>query len=475
MLDSRRHIKKFTDLGFRHSAPKALIKFFLSFVFAWIVAYLLPLEGLSGDAQSAFFILLFAAALWISEAIPAFAVSLLLIAMEILMLGFHGFHFGGKSDWAKFLEPWGSPLVFLFFAGFIMANAAAKTGLDHWLAGKVLLFAGEKPHNVLTGLMGITFLLSMFISNTATAAMMITVLTPILASLRSDNPFQKGALLAIAVSANIGGMGTIIGTPPNAIAVGILGENAPDFLTWMTIALPPALLSILLFRYLLIKLYPSNEAAIDLEHIKTLTIKHNTKDNRLNRWIVIVVFMATVCLWLTSPLHHIPTTVVSFLPVIAFTVFGITDVENIAELRWDVIILIVGGLSLGLAISDTGLAQWMADTLAPKNTTLVILALFFCYGVVTVSNFMSNTAASNIMLPIIAAITATSGNAFMQIAVISVALSASLAMLLPVSTPPNAIVYSMGRISSKDFFKIGILAGSLGPLLIWGWFYLVWL
>ncbi|MFP4332909.1 MAG: SLC13 family permease [Campylobacterales bacterium] len=476
MLDSRRYISKLVNLNFKHSVPHSIIKFLGSFALAFVVAYLIPFSGLSEDARAAFFILIFSAGLWISEAIPAFAVSLLLIGLEIMLIGFKELDFETNKEWALYLQPWASPLVFLFFAGFVMASAASKTGLDLWLAKRVLLLAGSKPKNVLTALMGVTFILSMFVSITATAAMMITVLLPIIASLKNGNPFAKAALLGVAVAANIGGMGTIIGTPPNAIAVGILGSDAPNFLEWMFLALPPAFLMVFVFRYILIKLYPSNQEEVDLEHIKNMR-SESSGDGRfgLDRFVVIITFFLTISLWLSSPLHHIPTTVVSFLPVIVFTIFGITDVEDIRELRWDVIILIVGGLSLGLAISTTGLAEWLADAIAPENASLFILSLTFCYGVVVVSNFMSNTAASNIMLPIIAALALSSGETFVQVAVVSVALSASFAMMLPVSTPPNAIIYSLEKAESKDFFKIGLIAAIIGPMAVWGWFYLFYL
>jgi sodium-dependent dicarboxylate transporter 2/3/5 len=232
---------------------------------------------------------------------------------------------------------------------------------------------------------------------------------------------------------------------------------------------------VIVFRFILIKLYPSNEEAVDLEHIKGMSSDSGDGRSGLNRLVVIVTFFVTISLWLSSPLHHIPTTVVSFIPVIVFTIFGITDVEDIRELRWDVIILIVGGLSLGLAISSSGLAEWLAGSIAPENASLLILSLVFCYGVVVVSNFMSNTAASNIMLPIIAALALSSGEAFVQIAVVSVALSASFAMMLPVSTPPNAIIYSLEKAESKDFFRIGLIAAIIGPLVVWGWFYSIYI
>jgi len=469
MLDTRRYIKKILDIDFRHSVKNSVVKLAISLVLALVFIYFAPLGGLEGEARSALFILIFAAFLWISEAIPAFAVSLLVIGLEIMLLGFSELDFG-SSEWERYLQPWASPLVFLFFAGFIMALAAKKSGVDMWLAKKVLLFAGDRSINVLVGVSGITFLLSMFISNTATASLMISVIAPIIASLGSKNPFQKALLLGVAIGANLGGMGTIIGTPPNAIAVGILRGSAPNFLEWMMLALPPALLLMVCAVFVLIKLYPSSEERIDLEHLRSM----DDIGNALSKSVVMGVFALTIGLWLTTPLHHIPTTVISFIPVIVFTVFGIIDAEDIKEIKWDVIILIAGGLSLGVGIQSSGLAAWFADVINPCEAGFEAAVVIFCYAVVLVSNFMSNTAASNIMLPLIFALSINAGDTG-YLGVVAVALSASFAMVLPISTPPNAIVFSSGKIGSREFLKIGLLIGVFAPIVVFGWFYLFWM
>jgi sodium-dependent dicarboxylate transporter 2/3/5 len=225
----------------KDSVKHSVFKFIFSLLAAYFIAFIPNYSYLSYDASLMLFILLIAAFLWMTEAIPAFAVSFLIIALEILLLGYHNFDFDSSNkEWVYYLKAWSNPLIFLFMAGFIMAIAASKTKLDLWLAKRVLFYFGNKPNNILTGLMLITFILSMFISNTATTAMMMTLLIPMLKNMNKDNPFQKGILLGIVIAANIGGMGTIIGTPPNAIAVGILGDNAPSFVEWMIIALPPS-------------------------------------------------------------------------------------------------------------------------------------------------------------------------------------------------------------------------------------------
>jgi len=481
MLDSRRYLKQFIDSAYRVSLKFIFTAFTVSFFIAYIIAFI-PSYSLTQEAVHTLFILLFAAGLWISEAIPAFAVSLLIIALEIILLGFPNFNFAeGSDDWKVYLQPWSSPIIFLFLAGFIMASAASKTKLDIWLAKKILFLVGSKPYNIITGLIGITFVLSMFISNTATAAMMMTILIPILSHIKETNPFRKSIFLAVMVGANLGGMSTIIGTPPNAIAVGILGSSAPSFIGWMFFALPPAIIVTLILRFVIIRLYPSNELVIDLnvieevEHFDDSTKKFSKKPTfpSWKKYVTMILFTTTILMWLTGPLHHIPTTVVSLIPIIGFTLFGIIDEDDIVRIRWDVIILIIGGLSLGLAVSKSGLDMWLATLISTDGITILLLMFIFSYLVVLISNFMSNTAATNIMLPIVIAISITISQEATQMVIVAVALSASFAMSLAVSTPPNAIIYASKKVGSKDFLILGAIAGVIGPIVVISWLYLV--
>lgn len=476
MLDSRRHLKKLLTKNFKISPRNSAIKFIFSFLLAFFLVYIPDFSGIGLETSYMLFILLFSAFLWMSEAIPAFAVSFLIIALEIYFLGFHDLNFDSNTkDWVMYLKPWSSPLIFLFLAGFILAIAASKTKLDLWLAKKVIFYFGSKPKNILTGLMLVTFLLSMFVSNTATTAMMMTMLVPIIKNMKKDNPFSKGIILGVVVAANIGGMGTIIGTPPNAIAVGALGDNAPSFVEWMVLALPPAVLLTIILRFIILKVYPSIEERIDItkignvKHYDDSTTDFSKVPPLIPSWkktLVILVFLGTIGLWLTGPFHHVPTTVISLLPIVILTIFGIIDVEDIQAIRWDVIILIIGGLSLGFGVEKTGLDEWLGSQINLSGLNLYIVAGVFSIIVVIVSNFMSNTAATNILLPLAMALVVSYGNESMNFVTISIALCASCAMLLPVSTPPNAIAYASGKLVSKDFLLIGAISALVGPLLI---------
>jgi sodium-dependent dicarboxylate transporter 2/3/5 len=468
MLDTRRQIQFLLGrLEFR--SGKALVKSIICVLIAGIVAFLPEYEGLSEAGTWALFILVLAAGLWMLEAIPAFAVALVVMALEIVILGHPGGVFAKTTkDWQIFMSPWASPLFWLFFGGLVLAEAATKTGVDRWLAEHVLRKLGRHPALLLLGTMMISFVLSMFISNTATAAMMIVLVNPVLFVLKRGDRYGIGLLLAVAFGANLGGMGTLVGTPPNAIAAGLLSEGSGiSFARWMVAGLPPAIILALIVWLFLIWRYPCSTGVINFSKVSD----EGDVPPHLALWrkmVVISAFILTVTLWLTSSFHSIPTPVASFLPVAIFAATGVLGPEDMRNIHWDVLLLLAGGLSLGLAVSKTGLASWIATQIPIQSIGLVGLGLTLAYLTALLSNFMSNTAAANIFLPIGIAM---SQGMELQIAV-PMALAASAAMSLPISTPPNAIIFGSGRVMTRDFLVGGILVYILAPVLafFWCWF-----
>lgn len=444
----------------------AVKKFGISLIVAWALALFPDYEGLSPAGHWCLFILIFAAGLWVSEAIPAFAVSLLVIGLEIMILGRPGGVFAtGESDWVMFVEPWASPVIWLFFGGFVLAEAASKSGLDRNVCRLVISRCRSEPKRVLLGTMGVTFVFSMFISNTATTAMMMAVITPVVMALPRGQPFAKALLIGVPFAANLGGMGTVIGSPPNAIAVGILQEHAPvPFLKWMYLGLPPALLLAAgVWAYLLVR-YPAGQARLDFSAATAPTPK-DQQAPIWQQWVVFGVFVATVMLWMTGPLHGVPTPVVSFLPITAFTVTGVLLATDMRKLPWDVLLLLTGGLALGVGVQETGVADWLVAKVPTETLGKIVLTGGLAYVCMLLSNFMSNTAATNIIVPVAAAI----GTGFDVAIIIPIALAASTAMCLPVSTPPNAIAFSYGRIETRDLVTGGLAIGVIGPLLAVLW------
>ena len=417
--------------------------------------------GLESEGRYAFFILLLAAGLWVSEAIPAYAVALLVVALEIMLLGDMG-RSDHAQDWSRFVAPWASPLLWLFIGGFVLGQAATRTGLDRWLAHTVLTLCGATPRRTLFGLMSVGFILSMFMSNTAAAAMLLAIALPIARSCPPGDRARKAVILGVAVATNLGGMATLNGSPPNAIAAGALGGlDAFDFARWIMVGLPPALLLFAGSYALLVRLFPAaTEASLALPKLADAP--------RLPAWqhlIVIVVFAATVLLWMTSSWHRIPSPIISFLPITLFSAFGILRSEDVRALPWDVLMLLLGGLALGLAVNETGLASWIVGMLPISGFGRIALALAAAYAAVVLSNFMSNTAATNILVPIGVALGAGSE----ALVAVPIALSASGAMCLAISTPPNAMAYATGELETRDLLVTGLALAVVTPAVVVTW------
>lgn len=346
-----------------------------------------------------------------------------------------------------------------------MARACSKTGLDRWLAGLFLGRLTKHPARLLAGVMAVTFCFGMFISNTATAAMVVAVISPLLAALPKEGRLAPVLLLSVALTANLGGIGTIIGTPPNAIAVEQIPEALrPDFFDWMLIAMPPALVLVgLMYLWLWWMIRKEKGLEIDLAEPPP------GQELLVKRLLVMGIFAVTVALWMSESLLGIPPAVVSFLPIVTLSVFGVISSEDIRKLPWDVLLLLAGGLSLGTGVQATGLAEWLARGV-PATFHPLATAMIFCMAGVVLSNLMSsNTATAAMLIPIG---TGMVGEADVPLVAIGIALGCSAAMILPVSTPPNAIAYATGRLKARDFLIPGLIS-AVGILLVFPWLKLI--
>jgi sodium-dependent dicarboxylate transporter 2/3/5 len=274
------------------------------------------------------------------------------------------------------------------------------------------------------------------------------------------------------MAAAIGGMGTIIGTPPNAIAVGSMSpENQIDFLEWMVIGLPPALILTTAAWFYLSKKYPSRSEYVDTS---ILTGAARADDAALDpkirhhRRIVLVVFALVISAWMTETLHGVSAPVISFFAIAALAVSGVVSADQMRTLPWDVLLLMAGGLSLGVGVTETGLAHWLT-TLIPPYLPENLLVLAVVYLAVIMSNVMSNTASAAILIPIAASL--PGGDSARMLA--PIALACSCAMILPVSTPPNAVAFASKKLRSNDFLPGGLLIALIGPLVCYAWCRLV--
>ncbi|MCU0371000.1 MAG: SLC13 family permease, partial [Bacteroidales bacterium] len=278
--------------------------------------------------------------------------------------------------------------------------------------------------------------------------------------------FSKALLLGIPIAAATGGMGTIIGTPPNAIAAGALENagNPVDFIEWMLYGVPLTLALTAISCFVLIRMFIKDKTPISLDFLKNQE-KITSPEFTRQRRVVVVVIIITVGLWLTSSLHGIKTAAVCAVPLVILTLTRVMEGKDIRELPWDTLLLVAGGLSLGIALEKTGLLNHYAQKLITMDINSIILMFIFAFITMLVSNIMSNSAASTVMIPLGMAIMVGQEK---EIALI-IAFAASTAMFLPVSSPPNAIAYSTGLLEQKDFRIGGALIGLLGPALIVFW------
>jgi sodium-dependent dicarboxylate transporter 2/3/5 len=466
IVASRREIRRL--LGeLEVGSWRPLILALACLAFALLGALVPSYAGLSEGGRWALFVLLLAAGLWVTEAIPAYAVGLTVISLQVAILGRVGGPFATEADqWKMFIDPWGSPLIWLFFGGFVLARGIQNSGLDRAMSRAVLQRFGTKPSSALLGTMAVTFLFSMFASNTATATMMVAALAPVVATRKGD-PLAKSLLLGVAFAGNIGGMASLIGTPPNAIAAGALSLVEPiGFARWLTIGLPPAVVLLLAMWWFLRWRYKADPRPVDLS---ALEAESEIDMPRWRRMVVVAVVVTTIVAWMTEPLHGVSPPVVALLPVTALTFSGVLSANHVRSLDWDVLLLMAGGLSLGVGVEQTGLARWVVDQLPVDSLSPILLAAMLAAATAGLSNVMSNTAAANVVIPMAIALAPGSE----ALTVVPVALAASSAMCLPVSTPPNAIAYATGELSTADFLLGGSLVGVMGLVFGVGWCWIV--
>jgi len=444
-----------------------IIYFLLSIIFAFGLTYSLVNPNLDKAQIYVLFLLFLSIGLWITEAVPPFTVGLLIFGFLVFGLGnvYSEIDPENASKMVqKYVQTWSNSVIWLMLGGFFMAEAMQKVGLDKTLFKLAISRFGTKPRFVLLGIMLVTAVFSMIMSNTATTAMMIAAVIPFINTLEDDAPFGKAMLIGIPAAASLGGMGTIIGSPPNAIAVDALNSHGFNvgFLEWMMYGFPIAIVLVFVIWEALIQKYVPKVATIDLSFLDEMETNSRNRIFIMKRRLVLGVLLLTLILWLTGKVHGIPASAVSLLPIMLLTMFRIVTSDDVRKLPWDTLMLVAGGLSLGLAIKETGLAQYYVSLLQGYDLNFYALIAVFSGLTIVLSNFMSNTATATILIPI--AIILVSQDA--DILPLVIGFSASCALFLPISTPPNAIAFSTGKIEQKDFRFGGIVAGIAGPIII---------
>ena len=472
MADSRTaSIKILSDIQRVVNVQSKIIYFLLSIIFSFGLTYFLYEPVMNMAQVYVLFALFLAIGLWLTEAIPPFAVGLLVFGFLIFAMNNYYSEVDPsnvQSHYAEYVNSWSSSVIWLLLGGFFMAEAMSKTRLDRTVFRLTISSFGTIPKNILLGLMLSTAIFSMIMSNTATTAMMIASVLPFIKSLDKDSPFSKAMLIGIAGAASLGGMGTIIGSPPNAIAAEALNHHGLDigFLEWMIVGFPIAMILVFLFWVALTRRYipKKKRMKIIIEEEDTSGSEELHKIDKLKKRVVLGVLLLTLALWLTENLHGIPASVISLLPIILLTMSGIITGDDVRKLPWDTLMLVAGGLALGLAIKETGLANFYVDKIDHSSLNIYVLLIGFGFLTMIFSNIMSNTATASVLIPI--SIILSYDNPIVLPLVIG--LCASTALFLPISTPPNAIAYSTGKLQQRDFSFGGIVIGLLGPLVITG-------
>ena len=456
-------------------------------IFLWAVpTSFFGIEGLTPVMQRTIAIFVFTALMWIVEVVPTWTTSVMSMVIMLLTISNKGLGFmiydgaGTMVDYKSIMAAFADPVIMLFLGGFVLAIAASKVGLDLTLAKVMLKPFGKNPKMVLLGFLFIIGIFSMFMSNTATAAMMLTFLAPVLATLPQDEKGKIGLALAIPIAANLGGMGTPIGTPPNAIALGAL-QNAGieiTFVDWMLRMVPYVVIMLLLAWVLLMFMFPFKTKSIELK------IEGESNAPKRHKIIVSITFALTILLWVGEAIFKVSANIVALIPFAIFTITGVFSKDDLKEIDWSVLWMVAGGFALGTALNKTGLAAALINAVqfAQWNIIVVILAGgFLCY---LLSNFISNSAAANLIVPILAVVgTAllddpSAADGFIAIGgmkslIVGVAISASLAMCLPISTPPNALAHSTGIINTKQMAVVGLIVGVIGFALGYGMLFLI--
>lgn len=421
--------------------------------------------GLDAPGARMLGIFLAAVVLWVTEAIPLHATAVFIIFAEIVLIsdasvlpmpaGYDA------PAYSEFYAALANPILMLFLGGFFLAEGARKYQLDRNLARVLLRPFGTSPAGVILGIMLITAALSMFMSNTATAATMMAVVLALTAKLPPGDRLRPALALSIPIAANVGGIATPVGTPPNAIALGGLNEAGISitFLQWMLATLPFVIVILLVGWLALRRVYRSETTEVELE-------VSGAFDRSAAARVFYATFAVTVGLWLTEPLHGINSQVVGFVPVVvllATRVFGVTELQNI---RWDVLWLVGGGIALATGMNATGVDTWLVGLVGWDALPVWLLLLGLAGIALGLSTIISNSATANLLVPI-ALTLALSGAVTVDPLLVGllIAVACSLAMALPISTPPNAIAYATGAVTTKDLAIVGSIVGAIGLAL----------
>ncbi|WP_019530493.1 SLC13 family permease [Dasania marina] len=416
-------------------------------------------SGLEPALAKGLAILSLIAILWVTEAIHITATALLVPIVAAI---------SGVLSIDEALVSFADPIIFLFLGGFALAAAMRKQGLDQWLALHVIKLARGRLIVAIVLLFVATAFLSMWISNTATAVMMLPIVFGLLANLDKEHyrATFTFVLLGIAYSANIGGIGTIVGSPPNAIAASILGL---DFVEWMAIGVP---LVIVLLPAMILTLWLCIRPQLPAMSDKTLEVTPWGQQT----WWVLFIFIAVVSCWLMSkPISEWLDITQSFDTIVALTAIIVLLASGLLKWKelesstdWGVLLLFGGGITLSVVLAKTGASTFLADQLVAifaGGSALLFLALAVAL-MIFLTELASNTASAALLIPIFYSLPQSQIGVSPELLSIAIAVAASCAFMLPVATPPNAIVYGTGLVMQRQMIRVGLFLNVICIVLI---------
>jgi len=420
--------------------------------------------------------LLFAVAtLWLTELVPLSAGALTIPVIIVIV---------SVTDASTVFQPFFHPIVVLFFAGFLLAEGMRRTGVDRWIALNILRRTSLKPAFLLLTMMGLSALLSMWMSNTASVAVIIPIALAVIEKIPNapgKTGFRRALILGVAYAATVGGIGSAIGTPANILALTYLNEFADyymAFIDWFAYGLPVVIIMVPVIWFFLILAF-----RVKLRHVGQ-HLSHDTYVEELKKLgglnkdqrFLLLVFFAIIGLWLTERFHHIPTSIVALAGVLILFFAETIKKEDLSRINWDALLTFGGGLALGSMLVLTGVSDWIALHLMGLADQPPLMVIFFVAALtLLIGAFISNTACAAMLIPLAIPL-AQIIHLDPRLLIAVIAIASSIDFALVVGTPPTMLAYSTGFFQVKDIFKrgvvldlIGILILSFGVVWIWQW------
>lgn len=436
--------------------------FVFSFILSFLGAYFLSPDVFSDAQRYTLFILIFSILLWATEAIPPFAVGIMIIGFLVYTMGNME---GATISPQEISDTWSDSVIWIFLGGFFLSEGMRKTNLDISLFKKTIAVFGSNPNMLVLGIIVVTSGLSLIISNTATAAMVLASVMPLIDREGKDSLMSKAILISIPAAATFAGMMSMVSSPPNLIVVNVLKSKGFDvsFSQWLLLGFVPAIILLATFWFAVVRKYTSKVKGLDVSFVNKALDLTNTM--RLQRLWVIIILGVTVTMWMLGHRLHIPTAGAAMIPIMFLPMLGIITAEDVRKLPWDTLMLVAGGLALGMAIKEL-LAPYYSQFLEGMEFNMIVMMFVFAVVTVVFSNIMSSTATATILINVAAIVLPPAQ--LLPIGLV-IGLCSSCGLFLPVSTPPNAIVFGTGMLKQKDFALGGIFGAVIGTTVIIIW------